>query len=213
MVMRRMEEEVRRMEDRARTIQQDNDRIRAELEAQTAEKQARSEVDSHSELDHGHATKTEEESKEQYVLHEDEEANEAASEAAGPVFHSQPPSSRPSISCPVPASRSPARHATKPEDDAATRQLLDVVQQLSQQIAVLRAQSTPRRAWASRQHELAGKQEAQVYGPGRVWREYEPLQFTAVQPIVFHRKQHYTHYDVKEWGRGFRWTCPSSTVA
>ena len=184
MVMRRMEEELRRMEDRARTIQHDNDRIRAEL-AQA------------------HANKTEEESKEQYVLHEDEQADEAGSEQRGPVFHSQPPSSRPSISCPLPAARSPAGHATAPEDDdAATRQLLDVVQQLSEQIAALRAQSTPRRTRASGQHEWAGERAAQSYGPGRVWREYEPLQFSAVQPIVFHRERHYTHYDVKEWGRG-----------
>jgi len=197
-VMRRMEEEVRRMEERARMVASENDRLRAELETEAA----RTQQQRATEADSSGVLKAEEESREQDSGSEDDEWEESASETALPIFHSQPPSSRPSFSCPLPTRQAAAKPSAQLNDDAAIRQMLDVVRQLSEQIAAIRRHSAlPKRAGRG-QYKKESVAEAVVYGPGRVWREYEPLVFSAVQPIVFHRSRHYTHYDVAEWGRG-----------
>ena len=196
MVMRTMEEEVRRVEERAHLVQIDNDNIRAELE----EEKERRQHETNSRQQSYSTAKPEEESEVQHSAGEDSDWEETSSEAAGPTFHSQPPSSRPSISCPQPARQSVVQSAAQLDDDVTMRQMLEMIQQLSQQIAAIRLQSVQ----PKREHRLdkaVSEAEAAVYGPGNVWRQYEPLMFSPVQPIVFHRKTHYSHYDVNKWGR------------
>ena len=198
MVMKRMQEEVKGMEERARMVQTENDTIRAELE-QEKERRER-EKTTNEQIDR--AITTSAVSTEQQSAADDDDWDERQSEAAAlPVFHSQPPSSRPSITCPHPTRQSDPKVSAAPvDDDITTQQMLDVIQQLSQQIAAIRLQSAQHNQ-EHKQDKQVGEAEAIVYGPGHVWREYQPLCFTAVQPIVFHRKCHYTHYDVSEWGR------------
>ena len=195
-VMRRMEEEVRRMEERATRMEVENHRIKVELDTERAAREHDSRVIEESPL---RAT-VQEESKQQSVAVDEEEWDDSENEpAAVPIFHSEPPSSRPSICCPQPTRQSSAQPAQR-EDDVTVQQMLAVIQQLSQQIAAIRLHTEEDKR-DSKQLKQASEAKTAVYGPGRVWREYEPLMFSAVHPIVFHRTRHYTHYDVNEWGR------------
>ena len=203
-VMRRMEEEVRRVEERANLIEEEKNRVEVEL---AVEKEGRE-----------HDRKNQEQAAQHWAIEEaqvenqqsnaevdewDEHESEQAAETA-PVFHSQPPSSRPSISCPQPIRQASIQPSMQASDEPAIEQLLDTVQQLRQQIAVIR-QQTAQHSQFSSSNQYHDASEAvvpvTVHGPGSVWRQYQPLAFRAVQPIVFHRTQHYSHYDVREWGR------------
>ena len=197
-VMRRMEEEVKRMEERTHTVEVDNDRIKAEL----ATEKERREQEARNVAEIEHITKLQEESKEQHIVPGQGHWDETENEASIPIFHSEPPSSRPSISCPLPTRQSAVQVAPHPGDDEVLRQMLDVIQQLKEQIAAIRLSTVEQKLeLESKQPRAVSETEAVIYGPGHVWREYEPLMFCAVQPIVFHRTRHYTHYDVSEWGR------------